>query len=82
MDKIFEKQMSIVKLIKQITKDKTNITGLHDRMKYLQEALGREETRQIQQIFENINDAEFRVSSQCEEDVTIQYLINYNYQDY
>jgi len=68
--------LKITQFIKQIIKNKTGIVSLHNRMKYIQEALGRIETRQIKHNSSDIKDSEFRVFSQWGEDGIIQYLAN------
>jgi hypothetical protein len=68
--------MKMYNIFKQFINNKSGVTSLHNRMKKIQEALGRIESRQIQQYSKNINDAEFRVFSQWGDDGIIQYLIN------
>jgi hypothetical protein len=68
--------MRITKIIKQTIKDKIGVTGMHQRMMLIQEALGRIETRQVLEKVNDFNDSGFRVYSQWGEDGIIQFLIN------
>jgi len=66
----------LYKRIKRIIKNNLGISGLHDRLEDIQQAIGRLETREVVNMAKNINDAEFKVFSQRGQDGIIQYLIN------
>ena len=63
-------------MIKKIINYLRVIRKLETRLNYIQESLGRIETRQILQPGSKITDAEFKVYSQSGEDGIIQFIIN------
>ena len=57
-------------------KNNLGISGLHERLQDIQQAVARIETRQINDPSLNLNEAEFKVFSQRGQDGIIQFLIN------
>ena len=62
--------------IKRTIKNRLGLTGLHERLIDIQQAIGRIETSQMINSSNSINDAEFKVFSQRGQDGIIQFIIN------
>jgi hypothetical protein len=62
--------------IRIIIKNNLGISGLHDRLQDIQQAIARIEIRQINSRSLKLNEAEFKVFSQRGQDGIIQFLIN------